>query len=205
LQLIASFISTQKSSTRSGPLCCTGTPKSLLIFILLQRHIFPGLPPLPTELIIRILEEANLYRRTTVSSWKWPEKFDPSLHSVILALDYDWAMCISSPHTVCGPGLHPLRSIIIRWQWKQRRPSNVPPRIFVWLISGGDRRGVSEELEIVEKTHVQYHKIQRISGTMILNHTSPVVANAQAGDRVMVILCSFASPRKLTVESLCAW
>jgi hypothetical protein len=62
-----------------------------------------------------------------------------------------------------------------------------------------------EEINIVEAPPVQYDKIQRTSGSVIVNQDSPIVANAQAGDRVLIALCTCADPRELTTQYFCAW
>lgn len=180
----------------------TRAHKSFLIFILLQRIT----PPLPIELVIRILGEAALYRCTAVSSWRWPDKFDQSLRTITSAFESKWPLCLSNRYSVHGPGLHPLKSIVIRWQWNQRRRSNLGPHVYLWLIPADDGKDIlGEKIEIVERPPVQYHKIQRTAGTITISRDNPIIANAQAGDRVLAVLCASVDPRELTVRYFCAW
>jgi hypothetical protein len=195
-----------RPSTTSVPPHRTRGSKSFLIFILLQRRIFPRCPELPRELVIYILEEAGFYRCTAVSSWKWPAKFD-RFHPIGSFFQSKWPVCLSNHSPVHGPGLHPLKSITIRWQWNRRKPSDSKPHVYLYLVPADRGRDSipGQRIDIAERLPLQYHKILRTEGIITVNQYHPIIANAQPGDAVCVVFYVSADPREVTIRYFCAW
>jgi len=149
-----------------GRLCTTSLPIALvdpshsLISILLQRHIFPRCPELQS-LSYTSLRKQDIIGATAVSSWP---------------------ICLSNHSPIHGPGLHPPKSITIRWQWNRRKPSDSKP--YVYLLVPADRRGdliPGQRIDIVERLPLQYHRILWTEGTITVSQCHPIVANAQVG------------------------